>query len=133
MGFSHDKGFEIVVDIRHHILRCRLWGNWDLDLVRNYKYALMDKITEVRRDAEGWCALADVKAFYPLSEEVQRLIRDYLDVAKARGMKQIVYVGVKPAFRRRLDRFFAEYGTECSVFAESEEQALQWLLEGMCC
>lgn len=127
MGVPQNKGFEIAVDARHHILRCKLWGLWDLDLARNYKYALMEKITEVRGKGEEWCVLADVEAFYHSSDEVQCLIREYLHTAKIQGMRQIVYVGETPALRRRLDRIFEESDSECSVFAESEEQAMQWL------
>ncbi len=128
MGVSCNKGFEIAVDVKHHVLRCRLWGIWDLDLAKKYKYALMEKITEIHGNGEAWCAFADFTAFYPSSEDVQSLIRDYLAAAKTQGMKQIVYIGDNPAIRRRLDRIFPGYGNERYMFAESDEQAMQWLL-----
>lgn len=123
-----NKGFEIAINIRRHILRVRLWGLWDVELAKKYKYALAEKMREIHGNGGGWYGLADFTRCYPKSEKVQYMIREYIEAAGEQGMKNIVYLGDKSDLQLRLDQVFSENGEH--VFAGSEQEAIQYLFEG---
>jgi hypothetical protein len=129
MTTSNTKGFEIATDIRRHLLRVTLWGLWDTDLAKKYKYAMREKIEEIRKNGNGWYALVDFTRCYPRSEEVQDMLREPLVAAKEQGMKKIIYLGDKSVVQSRLDRVFPISNFQEDFFVESEEEAIQWLVE----
>jgi hypothetical protein len=125
---NNTKGFEIATDIRRHLLRVTLWGFWDVELAKKYRYAMREKIEEIVANGKEWYAIADFTQFYPRSTDVQRIIREQFETAKERGMKKIVYLGEKSAIQLRLDTGFLINNVLEYSFVESEADAIQWLL-----
>jgi len=128
MTAMNSKGFEIVLDIRQHILRVRVWGAWDVGFVKKYKSALREKIEEIREGDKEWYALVDFTGFYPRSEEVQDMMCDQIATAGEQGMKKIACLGEESVSQLRLNKLFLTSNLQMSSFAESEEEAIQWLL-----
>jgi hypothetical protein len=124
----YTKGFEIATDIRRHLLRVTLWGLWDADIAKKYKYAMREKIEEITKNDNEWYALVDFTRCYPRSDEVQDMLREQLAAAKEQGMKKIVYFGDKSAIQLQLDRVFPISNLQKDSFVESEEEVIQWLL-----
>lgn len=126
---NNTRGFEIATDIRRHLLRVTLWGFWNVELAKKYKYAMRAKIEEIRKNGNEWHALVDFTQCYPRSEEVQDMLHEQLVAAKEQGMKKIIYLGDKSVVQLRLDRVFPISHLQEYFFVESEEEAIQGLLD----
>jgi hypothetical protein len=86
------KGFEISFDPERRILKVRVWGDWDMQLAKKFGSILREKIAEICKSEKVWYGLADFTDFFPLSETVESLLKKHFDLAKKRGMKELLYI-----------------------------------------
>ncbi|MBD3304797.1 hypothetical protein GF339_00425 [candidate division KSB3 bacterium] len=119
------KGFLIALNPGEHIIRIRAWGYWDITLTKKYGYALTEKTHEMLQNGRAWQMVIDFRHLYPRSEDIQRMLREYLEQASSHGIQHIVYLGDRATLQIRLDRFFQEMTPEHEVFMASDEETPQ--------
>jgi len=123
-----NKGFEISFDPTRWILRARLWGFWDKEFGEEYDKAFTAKVAELCSHGKEWYALLDLAEFHLCSLDVQDILLQNLRDATAQGMRKVAYLGSISAAQIHLHALLLVLELPHSAFAESEEEALQWLL-----
>jgi hypothetical protein len=122
------KGFEISFDPTRWVLRAKLWGFWDKEFGEKYDKAFTEKLAELCSQGKEWCALLDLAEFHLCSLDVQDILLQHLRDATAHGMRKVAYLGSISAAQIHLHALLLILDLPHSAFAESEEEALQWLL-----
>jgi hypothetical protein len=124
-----NKGFEISFDPAQWILRARLWGFWDEEFGKQYDRAFTEKVAEFCSQGKEWYALLDLSEFHLCSLDVQDILLQNLRDATEQGMRKVAYLGSISAAQIHLHALLLILDLPYSAFAESEEEALQWLLD----
>jgi len=133
MTAENSKGFSISLDPIGHILRVSAWGFWDAEFMKKYNHAFTEKSEELRERAKEWYVFMDLIGFHPHFTEVQDILRQQITNAKKQGMKKLVYLGEKSVVQLQLNKLFLTSAIQEYSFVESEEEALQWLLNESPC
>jgi len=120
--------FEIVLDRTRNILRTRARGDWDVEYAQKYKKALKEKIRGIHADGKAWYILADFQDFYPLSEEVQRIMSQLIFTVKQQGMQKIAYLGKRSWMECKLQELFQPENRIQHAFFESQREAIEWMM-----
>lgn len=122
------KGFEIALDNTRNILRVRAWGAWDPEFAKKFVRTMKETISEkITTNGHEWGILADFRDFSG-SGEVQDMIQQQFSAVEHRGVKKIGYLGEQSVIQVQLNRLFQESTMLKYAFFESEEEAMQWLL-----
>ena len=129
METVNNKGFEISLDSARHILKARIWGEWDTEFAKKYERAFREKVEEIHADGKEWYALEDFSGLSLCSDDVQSILRQQILRAKQEGMKKLVCLGKRPIEQKQLTKLFLTNGILLNSSAESEEEAIQWLLD----
>ncbi len=128
IGMENSKGFEIAVDPVGRILRVRAWGFWDATFIKKYAYALTEKTEELSANGGEWAALVNVTAFCPHSANIQRMMCQQIMSAGKMGLKKLAYVVKGTITQLQLNNIFLTSPIQRRFFLESEQDAMQWLL-----
>lgn len=125
---ENSKGFEIAFNIQGKILRIRVWGDWDTELVKRYDFALRHKIMEISAHAHWkiWYILVDVTRCSCQSEELPFMLEKPFMIANTQEIKKIAYVynGTNPQ-----SSFTHARDAPAHACFESTDEAVQWLMK----
>ncbi len=128
-AMMNGKGFEISLDRTRHIVKARIWGVWDTEFAKKYERAFMEQVEEIRASGKEWYAFEDFRGLSSCADEVQRILRQQIVQAKKEGMKKLAYLGKSSVEQKQLSKLFLTSGILLYASAESEEEAMQWLLQ----
>ncbi len=65
------KGFEIAIDHKRHILKTRVWGEFDAEFLTKCQWAFRQKLAEIYLSPHKWSFLLDL---VDCSQEVRDMI-----------------------------------------------------------
>jgi len=69
------KGFEIAIDHERHILKTRVWGEFDAEFLKKCQWAFRQKLTEISLIPHEWSFLLDL---VDCSQEARAMILNQL-------------------------------------------------------
>ena len=125
---EHSKGFEISIEPMGRILWVRAWGFWDADFGKKYISAFTEKVAELGANGKEWYALMDLTEFHPGAPDVQNMLRQQIMQATKQGIRKAAYPGKISAAQVYRHVLLLTSNLPQDAFVESEEEALQWLL-----
>jgi hypothetical protein len=121
------KGFEIALEPIQHILRLRVWGDWDLRMMSIYGKALQEKIADIVARDTIWLILVDMRHFTPQSK-MRSLLNRQLTLTNQIRLKKIGYLVAHREHAISKPEATPSSDSLQQAYFESEPDAIAWLL-----
>ena len=127
---TNKNGYQIDIDAKHHVLKLRLWGMWDTDVAKQFEHAVKPKILELEQQSpQGWYTIVDLSQFPPQFADVQEMTKAIMKFELDHGMQKGATVLAKTMTQLQVKRLATQVGEDPGSFFQSEDDALQWLLQ----
>lgn len=123
-----NKGFHISIDTTKNVIKIRLWGQWDVELGKEYLKELKKQIKGVNENKNDWFLLMDLTEYLPQSQKIQSIIGEGLVLLKADKFKKKAVLVDGKIIHLPIESLSREPRLQIYCYFQSEDDAVQWLL-----